>query len=141
MKRILYDMGLLALVRWLLQRAFKFEPLFGLESKLNTFDLSLCTTFSILSLLEHFQAWQEAVYGMLTLLTNIKSSKVLWKNGHHPIVTFSTVGLLEQFQAWQEAEIQYVDFTDKCKIIKVVMVGQSPSMRASPSKYNLFYST
>ena len=28
-KRILYDMGLLALVRWLLQRAFKFEPPFG----------------------------------------------------------------------------------------------------------------
>ena len=29
MKRILYDMGLLTLVRWLLQRYFKFEPLFG----------------------------------------------------------------------------------------------------------------
>ena len=29
MKRILYAMGLLTLVRWLLQRAFKFEPPFG----------------------------------------------------------------------------------------------------------------
>ena len=34
MKRILYDMGLLALVRCLLQRAFKFEPPFGPESEL-----------------------------------------------------------------------------------------------------------
>ena len=29
LKRILYDMDLLTLVRWLLQRAFKFEPPFG----------------------------------------------------------------------------------------------------------------
>ena len=34
MKRILYDMGLLALVRWLLQSAFKFEPPFGQGSEL-----------------------------------------------------------------------------------------------------------
>ena len=34
MKRILYDMGLLTLVRWLLQRAFKFDPAFGLGSEL-----------------------------------------------------------------------------------------------------------
>ena len=34
MKRILYDMGLLALVRCLLQRAFKFEPPFGPGSEL-----------------------------------------------------------------------------------------------------------
>ena len=34
MKQILYDMGLLTLVRWLLQRAFKFEPPFGPRSKL-----------------------------------------------------------------------------------------------------------
>ena len=34
MKRILYDMGLLALVRWLLQSAFKFEPPFGPGSEL-----------------------------------------------------------------------------------------------------------
>ena len=34
MKRILYDMGLLALVRWLLQRAFKFEQPFGPGSEL-----------------------------------------------------------------------------------------------------------
>ena len=29
MKRILYNMGLMTLVRWLLQRAFKFEPPLG----------------------------------------------------------------------------------------------------------------
>ena len=29
MKRIMYEIGLLTLVRWLLQRAFKFEPPFG----------------------------------------------------------------------------------------------------------------
>ena len=34
MKPILYDMGLLTLVRWLLQRAFKFEPPFGSGSEL-----------------------------------------------------------------------------------------------------------
>ena len=34
MKRILYDMGLLTLVGWLLQRAFKFEPHFGRGSEL-----------------------------------------------------------------------------------------------------------
>ena len=34
MKRILYDMDLLALVRWLLQSAFKFEPPFGPGSEL-----------------------------------------------------------------------------------------------------------
>ena len=34
MKQILYDMGLLALVRWLLQRAFKFESPFGAGSEL-----------------------------------------------------------------------------------------------------------
>ena len=34
MKRILYDMGLLALVRCLLQRAFKCEPSFGPGSEL-----------------------------------------------------------------------------------------------------------
>ena len=34
MKQILYDMGLLTLVRWLLQRAFKFEPLFRPGSEL-----------------------------------------------------------------------------------------------------------
>ena len=34
MNRILYDMGLLALVRCLLQRTFKFEPPFGLGSEL-----------------------------------------------------------------------------------------------------------
>ena len=34
MKRILYDMGPLTLVRWLLQRALKFEPPFGPRSKL-----------------------------------------------------------------------------------------------------------
>ena len=34
MKRILYDMGVLTLVRWLLQRIFKFEPPFGPGSKL-----------------------------------------------------------------------------------------------------------
>ena len=34
MKLILYDMGLLTLVRWLLQRAFRFEPPFGPGSEL-----------------------------------------------------------------------------------------------------------
>ena len=34
MKQILYDMGLLALVRWLFQRAFKFEPPFRPGSEL-----------------------------------------------------------------------------------------------------------
>ena len=34
MKRILYDMGHLTLVRWLLQRAFKFEPPLRPGSKL-----------------------------------------------------------------------------------------------------------
>ena len=34
MKRILYDMGPLTLVRWLLQRALKFGPPFGPRSKL-----------------------------------------------------------------------------------------------------------
>ena len=34
MNQILYDMGLLALVRCLLQRTFKFEPPFGLGSEL-----------------------------------------------------------------------------------------------------------
>ena len=34
MKRNLYDMGHLTLVRWLLQRAFKFEPPFRPGSKL-----------------------------------------------------------------------------------------------------------
>ena len=34
MKQVLYDMGLLTLVRWLLQRAFKFEPHFGRGSEL-----------------------------------------------------------------------------------------------------------
>ena len=34
MKRILYDMGLLTHVRWLLQRAFNFEPPFGPGSQL-----------------------------------------------------------------------------------------------------------
>ena len=33
MKRILYDMGPLTLVRWLLQRGLKFEPPFGPRSK------------------------------------------------------------------------------------------------------------
>ena len=28
---------------------------------------------------------------MLTVLTNIASTKVLWLGGHHPITTFSTV--------------------------------------------------
>ena len=34
MKQILYDMGPLTLVRWLLQKALKFEPTFGPRSKL-----------------------------------------------------------------------------------------------------------
>ena len=34
MKRIPYDMGLLALVKWLLQRAIKFELTFGPRSQL-----------------------------------------------------------------------------------------------------------
>ena len=34
MKQILYDMGPLTLVRWLLQRALKFEPPFRPRSKL-----------------------------------------------------------------------------------------------------------
>ena len=34
MKRILYDMGPLTLVRWLLQRALKFGPPFGPRSKM-----------------------------------------------------------------------------------------------------------
>ena len=34
MKQILYDMGPLTLVRWLLQRALKFEPPFEPRSKL-----------------------------------------------------------------------------------------------------------
>ena len=34
MKQILYDMGPLSLVRWLLQRALKFGPTFGSRSKL-----------------------------------------------------------------------------------------------------------
>ena len=34
MKRILYDMGPLTLVRWLLQRGLKFEPPFGPRSRL-----------------------------------------------------------------------------------------------------------
>ena len=33
MKQILYDMGPLTLVRWLLQRALKFEPPFGPRSR------------------------------------------------------------------------------------------------------------
>ena len=28
---------------------------------------------------------------LLTVLTNIRSTKVLWKDGHHPIITFSTL--------------------------------------------------
>ena len=42
LKRILYDMGLLTLVRWLLQRAFKFELLFGLGSELKRVPPQCC---------------------------------------------------------------------------------------------------
>ena len=37
MNRILYDKGPLTLLRWLLQRAFKFEPPFGPGSELKKF--------------------------------------------------------------------------------------------------------
>ena len=57
---------------------------------------------------------------MLTLLTKLRSSKVLGQDGHHPqdghqrITTFSTKRLLEHFQAQQETEFWCVDFTYNC---------------------------
>ena len=70
---------------------------------------------------------------MMTLLTSIRSSKVLWQDSHHSIAAFSTVQLLEQFQSWLEAEIWYVDFTHKYKSMQGVTVGRSPSLGRSPS--------
>ena len=60
---------------------------------------------------------------MLTLLTNIRLSKVVWKDhdhpydGHHPITAFPTIQLLS------------------------LMIGLPPSLGRSPSNYSFFYCT
>ena len=115
--------------------------LFSLGPKLNT-KLGLHTTTTT----QHQSNFQVTTrhtrrlrFGMLTKLTNIRSSKVLWQDGHspqdchHPNITFSTVQLLELFQVWQEAKIWYVDFIHKNKIIQGVVVGWSTSLGQSPS--------
>ena len=67
--------------------------------------------------------------------------RLITKFALHTTTTTHPQKLLGHFQAYQRAEIWYVDLTHKYKVIQGVLVGRSPPLGRSPSKYNFFYHT
>ena len=79
------------------------------------------------------------MHGILFLISLDLGLRLITKRGlrHH----HHHQKLLGHFQAYKWVEIWYVDLTHKYKVIQGVLVGRSPPLGWSPSKYNFFYHT